>query len=413
MKKILLTILTVFLIIPAFILNVNAETKKDTKVFNVPKTSTVPKLDGDIDACYKQIFSMKGSDCLDSKGKTTDSFPVGFNRTSLRYDAIDHPNKEDADWWKCSIAGYAAYDDNYLYLLVDIKNAGHLDNNPDANWVGDCIQLSVFKGTAESGDTTEYIIAQNNGNITVSNPLNNTLSAIARKKYAYNTNRLPSGHIKISDGEIGNYTYELALEWEALGIKPTDNVNFNCSINLNDSNMDEAGFCGFQLSPGIFNERDQKTKSGMAYASSMIFVGAEPETPPKNNEASAKETTTEVPKIDDNPAQDSDPNGTAGLKDNTADKPVKDDEKTSAAPTTSTTDEADMAPEPPEGNDKPADDNKKDDDKGIKGNTLSFGVTVVIIIVFCCGILAIPVVVGILNGGIYKIKDFFMGRFKK
>ena len=106
--------------------------------------------------------------------------------------------------------------------------------------------------------------------------LGNTISKINLKKVAYDSNkygRAPSGFIKVSDKEKGNYTYEFALEWTALGIKSSDKVNFNCSINLNDENMDPITFCGFQITNGIYNEKDQKTKSGMAYAISMIFEG--------------------------------------------------------------------------------------------------------------------------------------------
>lgn len=107
--------------------------------------------------------------------------------------------------------------------------------------------------------------------------LGNTLgSAAVQKKKAYDTNKFgktPTGFIKVSDAEKGNYTYELALEWSALGVKSSDAVNFNVSINLNDENMVAEAFCGFQVSKGIFNETDQKTKSGMAYAASMIFEG--------------------------------------------------------------------------------------------------------------------------------------------
>lgn len=106
--------------------------------------------------------------------------------------------------------------------------------------------------------------------------LGNTISKINLKKVAYDSNkygRAPSGFIKVFDKEKGNYTYELALEWAALGIKSSDKVNFNCSINLNDENMDPSTFCGFQITNGIYNEKDQKTKSGMAYAISMIFEG--------------------------------------------------------------------------------------------------------------------------------------------
>ncbi|MCI5954128.1 MAG: hypothetical protein MRZ49_06075, partial [Lachnospiraceae bacterium] len=118
---------------------------------------------------------------------------------------------------------------------------------------------------------------QDNGKITAAMNLGNTISKINLKKVAYDSNkygRAPSGFIKVSDKEKGNYTYELALEWTALGIKPSDgNINFNCSVNLNDENMDPSSFCGFQITNGIYNETDQKTKSGMAYAASIVFEG--------------------------------------------------------------------------------------------------------------------------------------------
>ena len=251
---------------------------KDSRVFNVPKTSTTPKLDGNVDSCYKQIFKMKGSECLKSDGSWSESFPLDGNRNSLRYDAEEHPQREQSDWWNCTMTVYAAWDATYLYLIVDITNAGPLDNNPDAYWAGDGIQVSVFKGIEESGNTTDYTFAQDNGKIVAAMNLGNTLgSSLNQKKNAYDSNkygRAPSGYIKVSDKTKGNYTYELALEWTALGIKPSDrNINFNCAINLNDEDMDPSAFCGFQITNGIYNEKDSKIKSGMAYAVSMVFDG--------------------------------------------------------------------------------------------------------------------------------------------
>ena len=252
-------------------------TVKDSKVFNVPKTSTAPKLDGNVDSSYKQIYKMKGSDCLKKDGSWNESFPLDGNRNNLRYDAEEHPQREQSDWWNCTMTVYAAWDATYLYLLVDITNAGPLDNNPNANWAGDGLQVAVFKIASDSGSTTDYTIAQDNGKIVAAMNLGNTLgSALNQKKNAYDSNkygRAPSGFIKVSDKTKGNYTYELALEWTALGVKPSDKINFNCSVNLNDEDMLPEAFCGFQLSNGIFNETDQKTKSGMAYAASMIFEG--------------------------------------------------------------------------------------------------------------------------------------------
>lgn len=281
-RKIIGIFITTLMIFSAFTFTAFANEKdgittKDTSaVFNVPKTTITPKLDGNVDSCYRQIFSMKGSQAIKKDGKPDKTFPLDGNRNGIRYDVAEHPKREESDWWNCTITGYAVWDATYLYLIVDIKNAGQLDNNPDANWAGDSIQVSVFKETNESGTTTDYTFAQDNGKITVTMNLGNTISRINLKKVAYDSNkygRAPSGFIKVSDKEKGNYTYELALEWAALGIKSSDKVNFNCSINLNDENMDPITFCGFQITNGIYNEKDQKTKSGMAYAISMIFEG--------------------------------------------------------------------------------------------------------------------------------------------
>ena len=288
-------------------------TKKDSKVFNVPKTSTAPKLDGNVDSCYKQICKMKGSDCLKEDNTWNESFPLDGNKNSLRYDAEEHPQREQSDWWNCTMTVYAAWDATYLYLVVDITNAGPLDNNPDANWAGDGIQVAVFKFASDSGSTTDYTIAQDNGKIVAAMNLGNTLgSALNQKKKAYDSikfGRTPSGYIKVSDKTKGNYTYELALEWSALGVKPSDKINFNCSVNLNDDDMNPEAFCGFQLSNGIFNEPEQKTKPGMAYAASMVFEGeggnassssgngnsggtTKPETPTKPDTPTKPETPT-------------------------------------------------------------------------------------------------------------------------
>lgn len=319
-RKIISIFITALIVFSAFTFTAFANEKdgittKDTSaVFNVPKTTITPKLDGNIDSCYRQIFSMKGSQAIKKNGKPNESYPLDGNLNNARYDAAEHPNREQSDWWNCSMTGYAAWDATYLYLIVDIKNAGKLDDNPDANWAGDGIQVSVFKGTSDSGNTTDYTFAQDNGKITAAMNLGNTISKINLKKVAYDSNkygRAPSGFIKVSDKEKGNYTYELALEWTALGIKPSDgNINFNCSVNLNDENMDPSSFCGFQITNGIYNEKDQKTKSGMAYAISMIFEGeggnskttaSNKQTEVKSNTEKPDDKKTPKKETDDNP----------------------------------------------------------------------------------------------------------------
>ena len=315
-RKIIGIFITTLMIFSAFTFTAFANEKdgittKDTSaVFNVPKTTITPKLDGNIDSCYRQIFSMKGSQAIKKDGKPDKTFPLDGNRNGIRYDVAEHPKREESDWWNCTITGYATWDATYLYLIVDIKNASQLDDNPDANWAGDSIQVSVFKETNESGTTTDYTFAQDNGKITVTMNLGNTISRINLKKVAYDSNkygRAPSGFIKVSDKEKGNYTYELALEWAALGIKSSDKVNFNCSINLNDENMDPITFCGFQITNGIYNEKDQKTKSGMAYAISMIFEGegGNSKTTADNKQTEVK-GNTEKPDDKDTPAKNSD-----------------------------------------------------------------------------------------------------------
>ena len=276
--SLIISIVVLFSLFPHVYTEAADTIKKDSRVFNVPKTSSSPKLDGNVDSCYKQIFKMKGSECLKSDGSWSENFPIDGNRNSLRYDAEEHPQREQSDWWNCTMTGYAAWDATYLYLIVDITNAGQLDDNPDANWAGDCFQIAVAKGDVSDIEVTDYTIAQDNGKIVAAMNLGNTLgSSINKKKNAYDSTRYgraPSGYVKVSDKTNGNYTYELALEWTALGVKPSDKINFNCSVNLNDEDMDPSAFCGFQITNGIFNETDQKTRPGMAYAASMLFEGS-------------------------------------------------------------------------------------------------------------------------------------------
>ena len=100
MKKVFSVFMAIIMVVSlfaCFAVNSAAVTTKDSTVFKVPKTSTAPKLDGNVDSCYKQIFTMKGSQAV-TNGKPNESYPLDGNLNNARYDAAEHPNREQSDW---------------------------------------------------------------------------------------------------------------------------------------------------------------------------------------------------------------------------------------------------------------------------------------------------------------------------
>lgn len=272
MKKVLSVILAITMLTSLttyFTLNSFAEKMPDSNEFYADKTSVAPILDGQADSLYGDpIFSVTGKDLADASllGGYDYRFPLGYNRNEFRYDVKEHPLLKDADWWNCNITGYAAWDDDYLYFLVIAKNAGILDDNPNAIWYGDGIQLSVY-----DNGTTEYTFAKSGTSITAKANVTDSLSITEKINNAYGPERLPDGGIYQIDSDT--FAYELALDWKALGINPSETTSFgfNTSINMNDENMDINAFCGIQITYGIYNETNP-SKSGMAFASKMNLV---------------------------------------------------------------------------------------------------------------------------------------------
>ena len=74
--------------------------------------------------------------------------------------------------------------------------------------------------------------------------------------YAYNnSDRIPEGIITQKDEDT--IVYEFAFSWQALGfasVSENQEIPFNVTINLNDADMVEQAFCGFQIGQGTFNE---------------------------------------------------------------------------------------------------------------------------------------------------------------
>lgn len=270
MKKILSVIIAIAMVASlAAGLVLNSSAAAPTEGFTANYTSTAPRMDGEVDSVYGQIFDMTGKDMDTPEGEEINPlFPLGFNSEDNRYDKAEHPTKESSDWYNCRIRGYAAWDDTYLYLCVVVTNGGTLDDNPGALWSGDSIQIAVY-----NGGTTDYTFSTFNGTLQANANITNSLSAVQKARYAYGASRVPSGGV-YSTGST-SYTYELALEWNALGIDPTEtkSFNFNCAINMNDENAVAATFCGIQVTTGIYNNNDPKIKASMAEALKMTLTG--------------------------------------------------------------------------------------------------------------------------------------------
>lgn len=315
MKKILSVIMAVAMIASVFAcfgLSSSAATEADKTIYSVKKVSSAPTLDGKVDSSYgNPIASMQGKDMIDESrtGGVDERFPVGFNSEATRYDKKDHEKREDADWYNAKLSVYASYDDTYLYLLVDVKNGGELNDNTMADWMGDCIQVAIstygVSGTNANG-ATDYSIGKKGSGLAVTANLTDSIPAKDRRQ-AYGPTKTPIGNV--FDFGNGSYAYELALEWKALGVGPANGIDtfgFNVSLNMNDKNMDKNAFCGMQITHGIFNNTDT-AKAGMAYAAKMNLVGMNPEPNPEPNPNPNPE-----PNPDPNPNPNPEPNPNPG-----------------------------------------------------------------------------------------------------
>ena len=267
MRKLLAIVLSVAMVASlatSFAVNVSAEVLPLGTAVEVGRADSAPNVtDGEVDSVYAKVFDMYGHEVLveqvidDDTGETAlrpdDHAPVGYNSNMYRYDAAENPNEEDSDWYNTRAEGYAAWDDSYLYFCLVLTGAGELNDNAGAQWYGDAIQFSVY--TTQPG-TTEYIFSQVGGQIQTALPVNAGLSMIQRLMYAYNnSDRIPEGIITQKDEDT--IVYEFALSWQALGfasVSENQEIPFNVTINLNDADMVEQAFCGFQIGQGTFNE---------------------------------------------------------------------------------------------------------------------------------------------------------------
>ncbi len=267
MRKLLAIVLSVAMVASlatCFTVNVSAEVLPLGTAVEVGRADSAPNVtDGEVDSVYAKVFDMYGREVLveqvidDDTGETAlrpdDHAPVGYNSNVYRYDAAENPNEEDSDWYNTRAEGYAAWDDSYLYFCLVLTGAGELNDNAAAQWHGDAIQFSVY--TTQPG-TTEYIFSQVGGQIQTALPVNAGLSMVQRLMYAYNnSDRVPEGIITQKDEDT--IVYEFAFSWQALGfasVSENQEIPFNVTINLNDADMVEQAFCGFQIGQGTFNE---------------------------------------------------------------------------------------------------------------------------------------------------------------
>ena len=267
MRKLLAIVLSVAMVASlatCFTVNVSAEVLPLGTAVEVGRADSAPNVtDGEVDSVYAKVFDMYGHEVLveqvidDDTGETAlrpdDHAPVGYNSNVYRYDAAENPDEEDSDWYNTRAEGYAAWDDSYLYFCLVLTGAGELNDNAGAQWYGDAIQFSVY--TTQPG-TTEYIFSQVGGQIQTALPVDAGLSMIQSIMYAYNnSDRIPEGIITQKDEDT--IVYEFAFSWQALGfasVSENQEIPFNVTINLNDADMVEQAFCGFQIGQGTFNE---------------------------------------------------------------------------------------------------------------------------------------------------------------
>lgn len=217
-------------------------------------------LDGLVDSSYAEIFDMTGKDVFTWYGEMDDHAPVGYNSNYYRYDSAENPAMEDSEWYNTRLRGYASWDSEKLYFCMVVNGSGELNDNPEVLWYGDGIQFAVYSEDNSPG-TVEYTFAQSEGELKCKRDEEVGLSLI-QKMFAYGSEDRTTGEVILPEGgvyEIGEtiVVYEFAFEWDKLGVDDPSagmSIPFDVSINMNDENMIETAFCGFQVGCGIFNE---------------------------------------------------------------------------------------------------------------------------------------------------------------
>lgn len=216
--------------------------------------------DGLVDSSYAEIFDMTGKDVFTWYGEMDDHAPVGYNSNYYRYDSAENPAMEDSEWYNTRLRGYASWDSEKLYFCMVVNGSGELNDNPEVLWYGDGIQFAVYSEDNSPG-TVEYTFAQSEGELKCKRDEEVGLSLI-QKMFAYGSEDRTTGEVILPEGgvyEIGEtiVVYEFAFEWDKLGVDDPSagmSIPFDVSINMNDENMIETAFCGFQVGCGIFNE---------------------------------------------------------------------------------------------------------------------------------------------------------------
>ncbi|MBP3962481.1 S-layer homology domain-containing protein [Paenibacillus lignilyticus] len=136
-----------------------------------------------------------------------------------------------------------AYDDNNLYLHVDVKDADQLGYSGDVIWRGDSVQVAFSKDGAVYGPEYGFSYGDNG----------------TASKFSWNSGSAKLGvdsiKLKVSRDNTTKLTaYDLVIPWlAALPAAPGEKVPFTLLINDNDG-ADRRGY--IEWTPGIGNGKD-------------------------------------------------------------------------------------------------------------------------------------------------------------
>ena len=149
-----------------------------------------------------------------------------------------------------------AWDADCLYFAFEVTDDVHVNPSRDARvWEGDMIQIELVPGgpPEKSSDPTmrQFAIACDD-----EGPFMFQWNMLAEDGAALVNGVQKSCRIACAKGENGNVTYEAAVPWKALQLKPpkaNSRFGFSFVVSDNDQN-DMKGW--LQLTPGIFGEHN-------------------------------------------------------------------------------------------------------------------------------------------------------------
>lgn len=197
--------------------------------FDIFKSDNI-EIDGYLDGSYNNIFS------CDLKTETSSNYKI--------FQASQSSDRSLLENVKVSVS--SAWDNNFLYLYIDISGFNNKLDNSDAKWYGNSI---IIGAKSSSGLPVVYSVAEYSSFFRLA-CIDSSGLGIEGSKYAYTETFLPSAVVRCFGNQC---VYEIAFSWKAFGISPCDNMSvpFNIAFIFNSVPYSRENFCGLQMADGF------------------------------------------------------------------------------------------------------------------------------------------------------------------